>query len=447
MSKTTLGLHRKNLKQLSAQLRRSLAASSNEITEEAQSIMRRIRLVLERIRGLISRRELSRILGAAAVFFGLGFGTSLSAQNFNAPVADPFGVVKNNYVNIPTTVDIDGDGDLDLIIGGMNLYGYSTSPIIEFHENTGTNLVPQFAAPVQDTFGIDVTPLASYVVVPTFGDLDGDGDFDMIGGGSPYGLFYFENVGTAQAPSFAAPVANPFGLDDSIVYYSSPILLDLDDDGDLDILSGEYDGQLVYLENTGTATAPAFAPKQYNPFGLQASYYAFPSAGDVDWDGDLDIIVGDYYGDMHYFENTGTKTAPQFAAPVSNPSGIVSAGYISFPVLADFDGDTDPDLLVGEGVYWYGVSMNYYENLATGLSEAEFEAGLEVFPTLVEDAVELKSETPLDHIKLINTDGKLLREWSGEHTQLFMEDLSPGTYILELRAKAGWSTSRSIVKN
>ncbi len=446
MSKNTFGQRRKQLKVLAKKLQALLASSAGEITVEAQVLMRRIRTLIQEIRGLMSRRELSRILGAAAIFFGLGMNQYAGAQNFDNPVADPFGITPSNYVNIPTAVDIDGDGDLDILAGAMDLSGYyGVSPALQFHENTGTAQMPQFAAPVNDTFGIDLSVLNSYVVLPTFGDLDGDGDQDLLMGGSYKGLFYYENTGTAQSPSFAAPQDDPFGLSDS-VYYGSPILLDLDNDGDLDLLSGEYDGRIVYYENIGTPTAPAFGTKQYEPFGLQTSYYAFPTAGDVDWDGDLDLIIGDYYGDMHYFQNTGSKTNPQFAAPVTNPSNIMGSGYISFPMLADIDGDSDPDFFVGEGTYYSGIAFNFYENLATGISITEVESGVNIYPTLVKSSVLIDSEIEFSSIQLVSSTGTRVLEFESEDRRLNLSDLAPGPYILELYTEDRRLIKRKLIK-
>jgi hypothetical protein len=437
MSKSNLGLHRKQLKKLANQLREVLAQSSGEINTEAEALMRRIRTLISQIRGFMSRREIARILGVAAVFFGLGYAGSIQAQNFDNPVADPFGISKSNYFNIPTAVDIDGDGDLDLFTGAIDLSGgYYPGPVIQFHENTGTAQMAQFAAPVNDTFNIDISTLTSYIAMPTFGDLDGDGDYDMMAGGSYFGLFYFENTGTAQSPSFTAPVANPFGMIDT-VYYGAPILLDLDDDGDLDLLSGDYGGRIVYYENTGSATSPAFGVKQYEPFGLQPTYYAYPTAGDVDWDGDLDLIVGDYYGDMQYFENTGTRSNPQFAAPVTNPSNIQSGGSISFPALADMDGDSDMDLLVGVGSFYTGVSFNYYENLVTAISIDEFNEATKVYPTIVQDIVRIDTDLEFNSIQLIGMSGGVLKTWNPELREINLGDFPKGAYQLELSTESG----------
>lgn len=446
MSKSTLGFHRKQLKKLAGQLRNLLSQTSGEINAEAEELIRRIRSLIHQIRGYMSRREMARILGAAAILFGLSYSANTQAQNFDNPVADPFGIAKSNYLNIPTAVDIDGDGDLDLFTGAIDLSGYySAGAVVQFHENTGTPQAAQFSAPVNDTFNIDISSMNTYIVIPSFGDLDGDGDYDMMAGGSYFGLFYFENTGTAQAPDFAAPVANPFGLSDS-VYYGSPILLDLDDDGDLDLLSGEYDGRIVYYENTGSATSPAFGVKQYEPFGLQQSYYAFPTAGDVDWDGDLDLMIGDYYGDIHYFENTGTRSNPQFAAPVTNPSNIQSGGSITFPTLADLDGDSDPDLITGVGTYYTGVSFNYYENLATAISISEFDAATDVYPSVVEDAVSIESEFKFTNIQLVNMGGQLMSSWQPDVRELYLGDLPAGVYHLQLTTESGALIQRKLVR-
>jgi len=60
--------------------------------------------------------------------------------------------------------------------------------------------------------------------------------------------------------------------------------------GDLDLVVGNWDGELIYAENTGTSTAPVFVVRtgSANPFdGIDVGYISAPALGDVDNDGTL----------------------------------------------------------------------------------------------------------------------------------------------------------------
>ncbi|MBL4587113.1 MAG: VCBS repeat-containing protein, partial [Flavobacteriales bacterium] len=189
-------------------------------------------------------------------------------------------------------------------------------------------------------------------------DLDNDGDLDMMAG-QRYGSFkYFQNTGSNTAPAFAPLQWNLFGLVD-IADNSYPAFADLDNDGDLDMMAGDDSGNFQYFQNTGTNTAPAFAPAQNNPFGLaDIGYRSSPAFADLDNDGDLDMIAGDWYGNFKYFENTGDNANPAFAPAQNNPFGLADIGYYSTPTFVDLDNDGDLDLMAGD---YYG-NFKYFEN-------------------------------------------------------------------------------------
>ncbi len=260
-----------------------------------------------------------------------------SAPEFEDAGDNPFGLADVGGYASPTFADLDADGDLDAFIGNKN--GNTL-----YFENTGTAKAPAFTDRGTNPFGL--AGVGNYAS-PTFADLDGDGDLDAFIG-EPYGnTRYFENTGTASAPAFTGQGTNPFGLAD-VGYAASPTFADLDGDGDLDAFISEYFGNTRYFENTGTAKAPTFTDRGTNPFGL-ADVGGFVSASfaDLDGDGDLDAFIGESYGNTRYFENTGTAKAPAFTDRGSNPFGLADVGKYASPTFADLDADGDLDAFIG----------------------------------------------------------------------------------------------------
>ena len=273
---------------------------------------------------------------------------SSSAPAFAAAIENPFGLDDVGDYSSPAFADLDGDGDLDLISGNSDGY-------LVYFENTGSSSAPAFAAAIENPFGLTYVENRSS---PTFADLNGDGDFDLISGQDNGDLIYFENTGSSSAPAFATAIENPFGLVD-IGDYSSPVFADLNGDGDLDLISGDGEGDFYYLENTGSSSAPAFAAAVPNSFGLaNIGDYSIPAFTDLDGDGDLDLIGGERDGTFTYIENTGSSNAPAFVVPTPNPFGFADVGSYSFPAFVDLDGDGDIDLIIGER---YGNFL-YFEN-------------------------------------------------------------------------------------
>jgi Ca2+-binding RTX toxin-like protein len=121
-----------------------------------------------------------------------------------------------------------------------------------------------------------------------------------------------------KAMEFANPVTNYAGLQ-NVGYLATPTLGDLDNDGDLDALIGECDGKTYYFENKGTAQTPQFANPVTNYAGLQdVGDYSTPTLGDLDNDGDLDVLIGESNGNTYYFENITAVNSPPTAINLSN---------------------------------------------------------------------------------------------------------------------------------
>lgn len=232
-----------------------------------------------------------------------------------------------------------------------------------------------FADPVKPFYGAVGT---SEFNLPYLVDLDNDGDLDVFSAGY-YGSFsYFENTGNATNPSYGSPQFSPFGLDSIQGILAYPTFADMDNDGDLDLItSGEYYsyGSILYFENIGNANSPNFAAPQTNPFGFQSAgndvYITFPEAADLDGDGDVDLLVGtydSYYTKMFvYYENTGTQQTPVFSTGLNDPFGLLGQlSRFGVPRLVDIDNDGDLDLFSADeyGAY-YKAEIAYFENTGT----------------------------------------------------------------------------------
>ena len=204
---------------------------------------------------------------------------------------------------------------------------------------------------------------------PEFSDLDGDGDFDLILGSFEGPIHYYENIGTNVNPSFTqhADTTNPlYGIGTRNDRRSKPVLVDLDGDNDLDLIIVFHSDSIRYYKNNGTSDSPDFTPRSYytQPFEeVDTSYFSTFTFADLDGDNDLDLAVGNGEGGIDYYENTGTATEPDFTqrTGTANPLDVVDVIHSNSPVFNDLDGDGDFDLIVAQS----GSNIHYFENTGT----------------------------------------------------------------------------------
>ncbi|MEO6788244.1 MAG: VCBS repeat-containing protein, partial [Chthoniobacteraceae bacterium] len=294
--------------------------------------------------------------------------------------------------------DFDGDGKTDIVVGSDDWteYGWDNAytpegkwtngPLRGFAyviRNTGTNDAPKYAKPEQLMAGGKAVETYGWPS-PCFADFRGTGKLDLICGEFRDGFTFFENIGTRTEPRYApgrvlrTSDGKPLVMDLEMI---TPTVIDWNKDGRPDLIVGDEDGRVAFIENTGKTSAdgaPQFlAPRYFQQEADDVKCGALATPVGVDWDGDgaMDIVSGNSAGYILFFKNLSAPGVekPKWAAPkyleaggkvirfMAGPSGSIQGpaeakwGYTTLSV-ADWDGDGLPDLIVNSifgKVVWF----------------------------------------------------------------------------------------------
>jgi len=282
-----------------------------------------------------------------------------------------------------TTLDYDNDGDRDLMLGNVSF------PCVDLMYNGGTAQNAWMTA--QDTaFPSNNVPIDINSFPGTFYfDFNDDGKKDLVAalnnptsGEDRKGVWYYKN--TTNTPGL-----HNFELQNKALFQGDmievgttahPAIADVNADGLLDLVVGNYgyysfingaakftNSRLFLYLNIGTPTSPAFELADNDWAGLslfsESDYDFTPGFGDIDSDGDLDLLVGNNVGSIYCYRNTAGPGQPMIPNYDTDPMwlSLDVGGSVSVPIVYDLDGDGLQDLIVGER----SGNINFFKNNGT----------------------------------------------------------------------------------
>lgn len=264
----------------------------------------------------------------------------------------------------PFHVDIDNDGDNDLLVTSHNENASSANyHAVAFYKNTGTDVSPNFVYQHDSLLTPDMIDVGSFSY-PVFFDFDKDNKPDLFIGTEGYldnlsgiqhsKLAYYRNTSTPGASSFELVTKDFLGL--SVNNYKGifPTFGDITGDGIMDLVLGNVGGSIAIYKNyaSSNTAAPNFLLQTDSLAGVSVGSYSAPAIFDFNQDGRTDLLVGNRAGYITYFQDTSSTSIKKFSLQTIS-LGNLKAGDASnlygycVPLICKMDNTNKEFLMIG----------------------------------------------------------------------------------------------------
>jgi hypothetical protein len=339
----------------------------------------------------------------------------------------------------PVLLDYNADGLMDMVIGGYGRcqdggnYDYGMTLL----ENTGTLTSPSFEYVTNDYAGTNALQMNN--LYPTVGDLDGDGDIDMICGMQNGTLTFFENTaGVGNPVAWAAPVASYSNID--VGDRSTPQLVDLDRDSDLDLVIGRYGGMIHYYENTGTTTSPVFSSTASSTmlgnYSIQ-NISRTPMPFVHDNNGSYELFIGHQLGNIIQLGNIDGNILGTYDTLSTNFKDFYEGANTNIS-MADLNNDNKLDYIFGTGRGGV-VILEEKDTLTTTVKVETAQKVIHLYPNPVQESLNISFLTPTSgtlHLTVYNALGQVVLQQTtstnGRHHELNTSSLAAGVLFLDV---------------
>ena len=358
----------------------------------------------------------------------------------------------------PVLIDIDKDGLIDLIVGAGPAVDKDTiiPSRLYYFKNTGSKNIPIFTLVDSDFLNfsqISIDRGLNYFA-PAFGDLDDDGDMDLLVGNHEGTLIFRENISADNSEiKYGDSIFDYQNID--IFSFSTPIITDINKDGLNDILVGcgqdyhtplKYYGSVVYYQNIGSKENPLF---DSNPF----SYPNTPEFGNMKFSSlflntsntylsiyrdndDEYLFTGHYFGKINVYSDLASNIY-NTNQPVFKDYGNISVGSNSAPAIADIDGDGYLEMLVGTprgGFEFWNTDIK----VTSGVGVRDIYDEIKIYPNPAQSFINIDIDDISENrivATIYDIMGKKISvdNISSGNNKINIEKLINGTYLLKIQ--------------
>lgn len=220
----------------------------------------------------------------------------------------------------PCFMDVDGDGLTDILLGNGGYKDYVNAAVYKLHyyKNTGSSAYPAFTL-LNDDF-LNISTFGVQEIKPASGDIDNDGDTDLVIGLSTGDLIYWENTASAGNPPnlvFKGNLKDALNAAINIGAYAAPCIVDLNRDGKTDLIIGERNGNINYYSGSEAGSIKfIFLTDSLGKIRIKtgSSQFGFthPSIADINNDGKYDLILGTNLSGLQFYDNIEDNLSDTF---------------------------------------------------------------------------------------------------------------------------------------
>lgn len=388
---------------------------------------------------------------------------------FDPATTGQYAIVDSNYLRKqmfdlgtgchPTAFDYNQDGLPDLILGSdLNRVGsnYFGSLALLINTSSGDNI--SFSLENDDFLNLKAQGTNNYTYQPCFGDLDNDGYPDLLVGTQSGYLMHFES-------RTKAPEAYDFQLV-SDKYQSirvgsraAPAIVDQDQDGDMDLIVGDNNGQFALFINSGTTQNPTFNPDPLSlpnvyPYGKISvrennEIVGMSNAQLINIEGTTQILSGNSKGNLFLLGPVTTDKNTQFSSNQLQLT-VDFDGRGSHPLLVDLNGDKKNELVLGNirgGYTIYSTDIYTDGSVNNNIILNNNQIELSPNPAAPGDRVKVTDEPFGKKISLFDFQGNIIASYKNIGEFLLPDFIASGVYFVALKQNNGTEIIKKLIVN